>query len=173
MSGFRLSLLYGDCRDFAGFDIGVVSRASGSFDGLGVGGVNIVNGRLRGVQVGLLNWSGLPDAEPGRRSVGVQYGGVNYADSFLGLQSGYVNISSGALSGVQYAYVNCANDVDGVQCGGLVVLGVNVACGVVEGCQVGILNYAQRMRRGVQIGILNIIADNGWLPVLPVVNGGF
>ena len=173
VAGFRLSLLYGDCCDFAGLDIGVVQRASGSFDGLGIGGVNIVNGRLRGVQVGLLNWSGWPEVESGHRSVGVQYGGINYADSLFGLQSGYVNVSSGTLSGVQYAYVNCANDVVGVQCGGLIVLGVNVACGSVEGCQVGIVNYAQTMTCGVQIGILNIIANNGWLPVLPIINGGF
>ena len=95
VAGFRLSLLYGDCCDFAGLDIGVVSRASGSFDGLGVGGVNIVNGRLRGVQVGLFNWSGWPGDGAGLKSVGVQYGGINYADSFMGLQSGYIDVSSG------------------------------------------------------------------------------
>ena len=173
VSGFRLSLLYGNCCDFAGFDIGVASRASGSFDGLGVGGVNIVNGRFRGVQVGLFNWSGWSEAESGHCSVGVQYGGINYADSFFGLQSGYINVSSGLLSGVQYAYINCADDAVGVQCGGLIVLGVNVACGSVEGCQIGIVNYAHTMAYGVQIGILNIIVNNGWLPVLPVVNGGF
>ena len=157
VTGFRLSLVYGDCRDFAGFDVGVVQRVSGSFDGLGVGGVNVVNGRFRGVQAGLFNWSGWAEAGSGRSSVGVQYGGINYADSFFGLQSGYVNVSSGTLSGVQYGYVNCANDLSGVQCGGLIVLGVNVACGDFEGCQ---------------IGILNIIANNGVFPVLPIINFG-
>lgn len=173
VEGFRLSLLYGDCRDFTGFDVGVVSRASGSFDGLGVGGVNIVNGRLRGLQVGLFNWSGCGVTEEGRGSVGLQCGVVNYADVFMGMQNGYVNVSSGLLSGVQYAYINCADVVVGVQCGGLIVLGVNVAYGNVDGCQIGIVNYAQTMTYGVQIGILNIIANNGWLPVLPLVNGGF
>jgi len=173
VSGFRLSLLYGDCCDFAGFDIGVVSRSSGSFDGLGIGGVNIVNGRFCGLQVGLFNWSGWPYSDHDRRSMGVQYGGINFADSLMGLQSGYINISTGLLSGVQYAYVNCANDVSGVQCGGLIVLGVNVAYGTMEGCQIGIVNYAQEMACGAQIGILNIIARNGVFPVLPVVNCGF
>lgn len=173
VAGFRLSLLYGDCRDFAGLDIGVVQRASGTFDGLGVGGANIANGRLRGVQIGLFNWSGWPDCESGRRSAGVQYGVVNYADSLFGLQSGYIDVSTGTLYGVQYGYLNFANDVSGVQCGSLIVLGVNVACGSFDGCQVGLLNYAHEVSGGVQIGILNIVARNGWLPVLPIVNGGF
>ena len=172
VAGFRLSLVYGDCRDFAGLDVGVVQRASGSFDGLGVGGVNVVNGRFRGVQAGLFNWSGWAEAGSGRSSVGVQYGGINYADSFFGLQSGYVNVSSGTLSGVQYGYVNCANDLSGVQCGGLIVLGANVACGDFEGCQIGIVNYAHTMSYGAQIGILNIIANNGVFPVLPIINFG-
>ena len=173
VAGFKLSLLYGDCRDFMGFDIGVVSRSAGEFNGLGVGGVNVVNGRFRGLQVGLVNWSGCADTTDEGCALGVQYGGINIADSFFGLQSGYVNVLYGALSGAQCGYVNCANDMHGVQCGGLIVLGVNVAWGAVSGCQIGIFNYAQRMDYGVQIGILNIIANNGLLPVLPIVNGGF
>ena len=37
VSGFRLSLLYGECADFAGFDIGLVGRATGDFRGLSIG----------------------------------------------------------------------------------------------------------------------------------------
>lgn len=168
VTGFRLSLLYGDCRDFAGLDIGVASRASGDFAGLGVGGVNIVNGRLRGLQVGLFNWA---DDSASGRPLGVQYGGINYADSFLGLQDGFVNVSSGWLSGVQYGYLNCARDVFGVQCGSMLVLGASIAWGCVDGCQIGIVNYAHTMSCGVQIGLVNIIANGGFLPVLPLVNG--
>jgi hypothetical protein len=29
------------------------------------------------------------------------------------------------------------------------------------------------MDRGCQIGIVNIISQNGWLPVLPILNGSF
>ena len=173
VTGFRLSLLYGDCRDFAGLDIGVVARSSGEFAGVGIGGVNIANVRMRGLQIGLFNWSGGEDAAETGRSLGIQYGGINYADTFLGLQDGLVNISTGKMSGLQYGYINCGRDVVGVQCGGLIVLGVNVAYGNVEGCQIGILNYAQKMSCGVQVGILNIIADGGLFPVLPIVNGGF
>jgi hypothetical protein len=63
--------------------------------------------------------------------------------------------------------------VNGVQCGTLLVLGVNVAVGSVSGCQIGIVNYAGRMDSGAQIGLVNIIAHGGLSPVLPIVNGGF
>ena len=171
--GFRLSLLYGECADFAGFDIGLVGRATGDFYGLSVGGANIVSRRLIGLQVGLVNWNSNGDESSARRSVGVQYGLLNYVDSLLGLQDGWLNVSTGGMSGVQWGFLNCACDVSGVQCGALVVFGVNVAVGTVSGCQVGIVNYAGRMESGLQIGIVNVIARNGFFPVLPILNGGF
>ena len=61
---------------------------------------------------------------------------------------------------MQWGLLNCAADVHGVQCGALVVFGVNVAVGTVRGCQVGIVNYAGRMEAGLQIGIVNVIARN-------------
>jgi len=30
-----------------------------------------------------------------------------------------------------------------------------------------------RVEGGLQIGLVNIIEQNGWLPVLPIVNGHF
>ena len=155
-TGMRLSLVYGDCRDFAGLDVGSISRVSGDFSGVGVGGVNIVGGRMRGVQAGFVNWASCSHGDV--RSLGIQYGLANYADSFFGLQDGYLN---------------CAGDFSGVQCGGFLFLCVNIAYGKVEGCQFGLLNYAQEMSGGVQIGLLNIIARNGMLPVMPILNGGF
>ena len=173
VSGFRLSILYGECADFAGLDIGLVGRATGDFRGLSIGGVNIVSCRLIGLQVGLINWNLNGDDSSARRSIGVQYGFLNYVDSLLGLQDGWINTSSGRVSGLQYGLLNCADDVNGVQCGTLLVLGVNVAVGSVSGCQIGIVNYAGRMDSGAQIGLVNVIAHGGFFPVLPIVNGGF
>ena len=173
VSGFRSSLLYGECADFAGLDIGLVGRATGDFRGLSIGGANIVSRRLVGLQVGLVNWNSNGDMSSARRSIGVQYGLLNYADSLLGLQDGWINTSSGNVSGLQYGLLNCAADVDGVQCGSLIVLGVNVAVGSFCGCQIGIVNYAGRMESGVQIGLVNVIARGGFFPVLPILNGGF
>ena len=173
VGGFRLSLLYGECADFAGLDIGLVGRATGDFRGLSIGGANIVSRRLVGLQVGLVNWNSNGDISSDRRSIGVQYGFLNFADSFFGLQNGWINISPNNASGLQYGSLNCADNVNGVQCGSLLIFGVNVAVGTVHGCQIGIVNYAGRMESGVQLGIVNIIADGGFFPVLPILNGGF
>ena len=173
VSGFRLSLLYGQCSDFAGLDIGLVGRATGDFTGLSIGGANIVSDRLFGIQVGLVNWNSNGDESSAHRSLGIQYGFVNYVDSFFGLQDGWINASSGNMSGLQYGFLNCACDVTGVQCGSLIVFGVNVAVGKVGGGQIGIANYAGEMTTGIQIGIVNVIARNGFFPVLPILNGGF
>ena len=173
VGGFRLSLFYGQCDDFAGLDIGLVGRATGDFRGLSIGGVNIVSDRLVGLQVGLVNWNSNEDTASGQRSIGVQYGALNYVDSFFGLQNGWINVSEGDVSGLQYGFLYCACDVTGVQCGSLLVFGVNVAVGKVGGCQVGIVNYAGEMTSGIQVGIVNVIARNGFFPVLPILNGGF
>jgi predicted transcriptional regulator with HTH domain len=52
-------------------------------------------------------------------------------------------------------------------------LGVNMAYGNVTGCQIGIVNDANTMVKGLQIGLVNVIANNGWAPVLPIINGNF
>ena len=173
VTGFRLSLLYGECREFTGLDISVVGYAGGDFTGLSIGGVNVTGGRMCGGQVGLVNWSNSGEMSWGGRSVGAQIGALNYADTFCGLQDGIVNVSETSFAGLEAGFVNCAKDINGVQCGSWLVFGFNFAAGTVYGCQLGLLNYARRMEKGVQIGIVNIIADNGWLPVLPVINGGF
>ena len=173
VKGFRLSLIYGSCRDFAGLDIGVANRAAGDFTGLGIGGVNIAGDRLRGGQVGLINWNSQSDTEWTERSIGAQIGLLNYADSLCGLQDGLVNISGNLFSGVESGLVNYANDLQGVQFGYYFVFGVNVVSGSLSGCQLGLVNYAESVAGGLQIGLINIIARNGWLPVLPIVNGHF
>lgn len=172
VAGFGLSLVYGECNEFAGLDIGLTNGADG-FRGLALGGANIVSDRLVGLQVGLANWNSNGRTEPSRRSIGVQYGFLNCADSLLGLQDGWLNVSTGNMSGVQWGFLNCARDVSGVQCGSLFVLGVNVATGTVRGCQLGIVNYAGSMESGLQLGIVNVVARNGFSPVLPILNGGF
>ena len=188
VTGFRMSLLYGDCRDFSGFDIGLVQRAAGEFDGLAVGGANIANGGLYGVQMGLVNWCGKSDADCPYHSAGMQVGALNYAESFAGVnyglvniagerfygfQDGFVNVTGGYLAGMQYGFVSYSGEVYGMQSGVWLLLGVNFVGGAVKGCQVGILNFAGTMEYGVQIGAVNIIANGGWLPVLPVLNGRF
>ena len=173
VAGFRLSLLYGDCRDFKGLDVGVAQRAADGFSGVALGGLNIAGAQFYGVQAGFVNWNSHSAVDWRSRSVGIQFGAINYADSFCGLQDGALNVATGNFTGLQDGLVNFTCDLNGLQCGNWIVLGINIASGSVSGGQIGIVNYAQAMKKGVQIGIVNIIAENGWLPVLPILNGGF
>lgn len=173
VTGFRLSLIYGECQEFTGLDVGIIANSRKDFAGLVLGGFNFAGERLYGAQVGLVNWNGNGDTAWERRSVGAQVGILNYADAFCGLQSGYINISGETFMGAQASLVNCAHDLYGLQCGCYFILGVNVASGVMRGCQIGLVNYANSVERGCQVGLLNIISQNGWLPVLPIVNGHF
>jgi len=173
VKGLRLSLIYGESRDFTGLDIGLINRTVGDFYGVAIGGGNIADGTVRGLQLGIVNWNGNDRVEWEKRSIGAQVGIVNYADTFCGVQDGYVNVSSNKLTGVQCSFFNSANDLEGLQCGACLIFGVNMAFGDVTGCQIGIVNYANTMVKGLQIGIVNIIANDGWMPVLPIINGHF
>ncbi len=175
VTGFRLSLLYGDCKNFKGLDIGVVDHTDGDFTGVQIGGVNVIDDRLLGGQIGLVNWNSSDVREWDKISTGAQIGLLNYAGSFCGLQGGIVNVTGDSFTGMQSGFFNLARDMKGLQCGGACfgLIGVNVVSGSVRGCQIGLLNYAEEMECGLQIGIVNIISRNGWLPVLPIVNGHF
>ena len=187
VAGLRLSLIYGLCNDFAGIDVGLLNGTDGKFSGIALGGMNLTRGRLYGLQVGLFNASLSDQTTPGSCSIGVQKGFVNLSGSFHGWQDGLLNASVGSFEGVQTSFfngvdkmygaqfgiVNHANELHGVQLG--IIYGIfcgNIA-GSVTGCQIGLINYATRVDKGVQVGIINIIADNGWAPILPVVNGHF
>ena len=84
-----------------------------------------------------------------------------------------MNVAGSKVTGVQWGFFNSVNDLDGMQCGYWLILGVNMAYGDVTGCQIGIVNYANTMVKGLQIGLVNVIANNGWAPVLPIINGNF
>ena len=171
--GFRLSLIYGECQEFTGLDIGIIDCARKDFTGIAIGGANIAGGRLYGGQIGLVNWNSGGATDWARRSTGVQFGLLNYADTFTGLQDGIANVANGRFMGLQSGFLNCAHDVSGLQCGYYFLLGVNAASGTLRGCQLGLVNFANRVEGGLQIGIINIIEQNGWAPVLPIVNGHF
>lgn len=173
VTGLRLSFIYGECQDFTGLDIGIIGNSRKEFTGLAIGGFNFAGERLYGGQVGLVNWNGHSDTTWGRRSVGAQIGALNYAGVFCGLQDGIVNVSEDSFMGMQSGLVNFTHDLYGLQCGYYLLVGVNVASGTTHGCQIGLVNYADRVDGGCQIGLINIISHNGWLPVLPIVNGSF
>ncbi|MCF7855695.1 MAG: hypothetical protein K9N51_12920, partial [Candidatus Pacebacteria bacterium] len=72
---------------------------------------------------------------------GVQWAAINYnKQDFLGWQSGCVNYAGGSCKGLQTGWVNFAGDLNGLQ--------------------LGLLNLADRVDQGVQIGILNFMKEN-------------
>ncbi|MBP5429948.1 MAG: hypothetical protein J6Y25_03580 [Elusimicrobiaceae bacterium] len=84
---------------------------------------------------------------------GAQGAIVSINDSFFGgLQAGLINLSHGKVIGAQFGFYNQVADLHGVQ--------------------LGFVNYAQHISKGLQIGLVNI-AKNGWLPAMIIVNGRF
>ena len=68
VKGLRISLLYGECREMLGLDIGVVSQAF----------------EARALQISVINMA--------ETMKGLQIGVINYAGTAVGLQIGVVNI---------------------------------------------------------------------------------
>ena len=172
VEGLRLSLIYGQCANLTGLDIGIVNNTRSDFAGVALGGANIAGGKMRGGQIGLVNVNKNAISDWGSRSIGAQIGLVNYANSFCGVQDGVVNVSSKDFSGLQSSFLNTTGSLQGAQLGFYVIFAVNVADRV-TGCQIGLVNYAGYVDSGLQIGLVNINKGNGWAPVLPIVNGGF
>lgn len=87
--------------------------------------------------------------------------GINYADSYKGVQWALVNVSKTRFVGWQGAAINVAQgDFTGLQTG-FVNYGQNA-----RGVQFGCVNYAEDLY-GVQIGFLNIVKNNGWFDEFP------
>lgn len=116
VGGFRLSIIYGECVNFDGLDIGLVGRAVGHGNGLFINGLaTIVDGD----------------------SIGLQISTVNYAKSnFSGLQIGVANYCT-AGEAFQLGFYNGAEHIEGFQCG--VINFTRTMIGV----QLGLLNVIQ------------------------------
>jgi len=94
-----------------------------------------------------------------------------YIGDVSGIQIAFGNIT-GDFNGVQISLMNRANNVNGLQVGGL----FNEVVGDVNGVQISLLMNWCRHLKGVQIGLLNIVA--GRFPIegvfaFPVINVGF
>ncbi len=86
----------------------------------------------------------------------------NYAENYTGAQVGLVNYASGEYVGLQWGAVNYANELTGVQLGA-----VNIASAVDGGFQMALVNYTETANNLLQLGFVNIIADNEWFADFP------
>lgn len=111
VGGLRLSLLYGECHDFVGLDIGTVGRATGDADGFQAALVaNVVGGGGLGLQVAPVNCV-LGDY------AGLQIGAANYVKSLQGLQIGALFNRADYVEGAQIGLINVTRQMIGVQLG--------------------------------------------------------
>jgi hypothetical protein len=94
-------------------------------------------------------------------SKGLSWGLANYAENYKGVQWGIGNCTSGKFVGWQGGFVNFSEDMTGLQTGA-----VNLA-NTLTGLQLGWVNYAKTADSGVQIGLVNIMPENGWFDGLP------
>lgn len=164
VSGFRLSLLYGRCRDFTGLDLGLVTHTD-TAHGLQFGAVNIVESDVR-----MTLTVGLFANVVGGSYTGFEFGGVNVVSSDThALQVGLVNVVGGTFTGLQVGLVNVVPE----QMRGAWQVGFWNHGGDLERCgQIGIFNYARDMSAGVQFGLVNIIEHNEY-PCIPFLNWHF
>jgi hypothetical protein len=111
---------------------------------------NLIYGRqarMSGFDLGLVN-------HIKSEFLGVQWGFVNIIEgNGLGWQAGVVNYNKGQFLGAQTGFFNYA--------------------GTMNGLQFGFVNWSGTMKRGIQIGLANIIERDGWLPFMVLVNGKF
>lgn len=110
--------------------------------------LNLIYGK--NTQVTGLDW-GLVNHSTSGISKGVQFGFVGIVEAdFTGWQDNGVNITHGKFEGLQWGIVNYG--------------------GTVSGVQIGLVNYAANMTKGLQIGLVNIIKQGGQFPFFPIVN---
>jgi hypothetical protein len=105
------------------------------------------NSSVTGLDFGLVNRT------TEKMSIGVQFGIMGFADrGWTGWQSNFVNVTRNEFKGVQFGFLNYAEDANGLM--------------------FGVINYARRLY-GIQIGLFNLIEAGGVAPVLPIVNWAF
>jgi len=98
---------------------------------------------------------------------GLQGALYNVTTDAVGLQHGLVDINKGTFTGLKSGLVNLAQDMTGLQ------WGFYNQAETLSGLQLGFVNNARRVDSGLQIGLVNIIKENGWFPVMVIVNGRF
>lgn len=112
--------------------------------------INLIYGKNRnvtGFDWGFVNFTSSDQ-------LGIQWGGVGYTEgNFNGWQNNFVSITKGRFTGLQSGFVSYNGSK-------------------VSGLQFSVVNYAASLN-GIQLGLLNIIGEGGFLPVFPIFNFSF
>jgi len=99
------------------------------------------------------------------QSSGLSLGLLNYAESYTGIHWAFANLTEKDFSGWQggpaLGFVGSAVNYVGGEMQGFQSGVVNLA-GRLGGVQFGLVNYTQYADRSLQIGLINVIAQNGY-----------
>jgi hypothetical protein len=105
------------------------------------------NNTVTGIDIGLVN-------ETTSVQKGIQWGLVGLTKGgFTGFQTNFVSISKGNFEGLQWSFVNHHS-------------------GHFNGLQLSFVNYTTTLK-GLQIGLINIISQGGFMPIFPIFNFSF
>lgn len=145
IDGFSFNLLGAENQNVSGFDLSLIGyrKVNGNFSGLHLSlflEAFRVDGNMRGISLSL--WNDVKGSVSGGT-----LGLVNTVGGDATFQFGGVNIVNREAL-VQIGFVNYAQQVGGLQ--------------------FGLINATKRLE-GLQVGLVNY-AENGVLPVLPIVN---
>jgi hypothetical protein len=145
--GFQWDLIRNHSREVRGIQSSWIYNTSDVLWGAQSAlGLTINRGELRGIQGSAVTINE-------RELTGAQFGVVNIARGHVtGAQLGAVNYNTGSTKGLEAGFVNWNE-------------------GHVSGVQLGLVNYARDIY-GLQVGLVNI-AENGYFPVMVLVNGRF
>jgi hypothetical protein len=143
VNGMRLSLLHGKNTRVRGFDLGLLSLSQASE----TSGVSFVAGIHRVTE---------------RMSGGAAISLINYhTGRDTGLNAAFINKLNDTERAFNVSFLNIADGTTQVDLGGLNMSAQSTV-------QIGFVNVTKNLR-SFQFGFLNI-AENGFMPVFPVVN---
>ncbi|MDJ0853362.1 MAG: hypothetical protein QNK04_33775 [Myxococcota bacterium] len=142
VSGFRLSLLYGENEKMGGLDLGLLSLSSSrNRSGAAIiAGISRTKGRSSGLNSALI---------------------ITHEGEATGVNASFINIVKTLKSGLNIGFLNITEGFSSADLSGL---GISDRSNV----QVGFVNVTRKIEK-FQFGFLNI-AENGFLPVFPIVN---
>lgn len=124
----------------SGFALGIINGSSGESVGFSLALFHNYADVYTGAQASLFNEA--------NTITGAQLGFVNYARvQVTGAQLGFVNLNDGNTEGAQLGFVNHTGQK-------------------VTGAQLGFVNHTRDLE-GVQLGLINIVENNGWFDEFP------
>ena len=156
----------GAAHNLSGLMIGPIGAgAGGRVSGIAIGGIGVgAGGNLMGIIVGGVG------VGAGGTLRGIGLGGVGVGAPRI--EGGFVALAVGAQDAraivIAPAFFKIGKDGT---FRGAAVSAVNYIKGSQSGLTIGLVNYARNVS-GVQIGLINVIADQRGHPVLPIVNWG-